>query len=62
MMIELCDENVDEHSIALWLRLFVWMVLSGLFLLCTSYGAAWFLEGHAGDVPTLGEYAWVEVI
>jgi len=61
-MIELCDENAKEHQVGTWLRLYVFIVLSGVFFPHTLYGAAWILLCYTDDVQGMGQYAWAEAI
>ena len=36
----LCKVKQDQHQVELWLKLFYWMVMSGLLFPRTPYGAA----------------------
>ncbi|KAJ8429867.1 hypothetical protein Cgig2_010647 [Carnegiea gigantea] len=59
---DLCNKNSEKASIRVWMQLFIWMVLSGLFFPRTPYSAAWSLKRYADDVQHLGEYTWSEAI
>ena len=59
---KLCEANKAEEQVGLWLQLFVWMVMSGLFFLRTPYRAAWGVEKYVEDVGGLGKYNWVEAV
>ena len=41
VMKKLCNANQGQHQVELWLKLFCWMVMSGLLFPHTPYGAAW---------------------
>jgi len=61
-MIELCDENVEEDQLAIWLKLHAVIVLSGVFFPHTPYEAAWTLLRYVDDVASMGQYAWEKAI
>jgi len=62
VMMELCEENAEEDRVGIWLRLYAFIVLSGVFFPRTPYGAAWSLLRYVDDVDGMGQYAWVEAI
>jgi len=62
VMRKLCEANRGEDQVGLWLQLFAWMVMSGLFFPRTPYGAAWGVEKYVHDVTGLGKYNWAEAV
>jgi len=54
-MRKLCEANRAHEQVRLWLQLFTWMVMSGLFFPGIPYGAAWGVEKYVQDVPGLRE-------
>ncbi|KAJ8426190.1 hypothetical protein Cgig2_010827 [Carnegiea gigantea] len=59
---DLCKENTEEDNIGLWMQLFVWMVLSGLFFSGTPYGGPRCMERYDSNVQHFREYAWAEIV
>ncbi|KAJ8425145.1 hypothetical protein Cgig2_032651 [Carnegiea gigantea] len=62
VMMELCDENAQEDRVGIWLRLYAFIVLSGVLFPRTPYGAAWSLLRYVDDVEGMGQYAWAEAV
>jgi len=62
VMMELCEENADEDRVGIWLRLYAFIVLSGVLFPRTPYGAAWSLLRYADDVEGMSQYAWADAI
>ncbi|KAJ8420167.1 hypothetical protein Cgig2_000257 [Carnegiea gigantea] len=62
VMMELCDENAQEDGVGIWLRLYTFIVLSGVLFPRTPYGAAWSLLRYVDDVEGMGQYAWAEAV
>jgi len=60
VMRKLCEANKAQEQVGLWLQLFTWMVMSGLFFPRTPYRATWGLENYLEDVAGLGKYNWAE--
>jgi len=61
-MSNLYDENAEKEWIEVGLRLFAWMILSGLFFPRTPYRVTWFLERYVTFVTPLNEFACLEAI
>jgi len=61
-MIYLCEKNTGEEQLELWLKLYTWLVLSGLLFPRAMYGAAWELQRYANDVHGMSHYAWAEAV
>ena len=59
---KLLDANKEPEKLGLWLRLYAWMVMSGVMFPKISYGAAWSAEKYMDDVHGMGEYDWVKVV
>ncbi|KAJ8430715.1 LOW QUALITY PROTEIN: hypothetical protein Cgig2_000280 [Carnegiea gigantea] len=62
VMMELCEENAEEDRVGIRLRLYAFIVLSGVFFPRTPYGAAWSLLYYVDDVDGMGQYVWAEAI
>ncbi|KAJ8420361.1 hypothetical protein Cgig2_023217 [Carnegiea gigantea] len=62
VMMELCEENAEADRVGIWLRLYAFIVVSGVFFPRTPYGAAWSLLHYVDDVDCIGQYAWAEAI
>ena len=62
VMIQLCDEHVQEEQVGIWLKLYAFIVLSGVLFPRTPYGATWSVLRYADDVAGMGQYAWAEAI
>ncbi|KAJ8425455.1 LOW QUALITY PROTEIN: hypothetical protein Cgig2_018853 [Carnegiea gigantea] len=62
VMMELCEENAEADRVGIWLRLYAFIVVSGVFFPRTPYGAAWSLLHYVDDVDCMGQYAWAEAI
>ncbi|KAJ8428199.1 LOW QUALITY PROTEIN: hypothetical protein Cgig2_031476 [Carnegiea gigantea] len=62
MMVYLCEKNVQEEQLELWLKLYTWLVLSGLLFPRTVHGAMWELQRYANDVHDMSRYAWTEAM
>ncbi|KAJ8438972.1 hypothetical protein Cgig2_018883 [Carnegiea gigantea] len=56
VMMELCEENAEADRVGIWLRLYAFIVLSGVFFPRTPYGAAWSLLHYVDDVDGMGQY------
>ncbi|KAJ8424554.1 LOW QUALITY PROTEIN: hypothetical protein Cgig2_013818 [Carnegiea gigantea] len=52
--------NYIKEKLGLWLRLYMWTVISELIFPRLPYGVAW--SQYAEDVQEMGEYAWAEVV
>ncbi|KAJ8430269.1 hypothetical protein Cgig2_030668 [Carnegiea gigantea] len=61
-IVYLCEQNAREEQLDLWLKLFTWLILSGLMFPCSVYGAAWELQRYANDVQGMSRYAWAEAV
>lgn len=61
-MAKLCEENNGDEQVGLWLRLYVFMVLSGVLFPRTPYEAAWSMLHYIEDVDGMASYAWVEAM
>ncbi|KAJ8435109.1 hypothetical protein Cgig2_001984 [Carnegiea gigantea] len=59
---ELCEENAEEDRVGIWLRLYAFIVLSGVLFPRMPYGAAWSLLRYVDDVDGMGQYAWADAI
>ncbi|KAJ8437695.1 hypothetical protein Cgig2_030717 [Carnegiea gigantea] len=55
-------ENAEEDRVGIWLRLYAFIVLSGVFFPRTPCKAAWSLLHYVDDVDSMGQYAWAEAI
>ena len=62
VMRKLCEANKAQEHVGLWLQLFAWMVMSGLFFPRTPYGAEWGVEKYVQDVGGLGKYNWTKAV
>ncbi|KAJ8440040.1 hypothetical protein Cgig2_020528 [Carnegiea gigantea] len=51
-----------EDRVGIWLRLYAFIVLSGVLFPRTPYGAAWSLLRYVDDVEGMGQYAWAEAV
>ncbi|KAJ8447213.1 LOW QUALITY PROTEIN: hypothetical protein Cgig2_030444 [Carnegiea gigantea] len=60
MMVYLCEKNAGEEQLELWLKLYTWLVLSGLLFPRAVYGATWELQWYVNDVHRMSRYAWAE--
>ncbi|KAJ8425564.1 hypothetical protein Cgig2_012307 [Carnegiea gigantea] len=47
---ELCEENAEEDWVGIWLKLYAFIMLSGVFFSRTPYRAAWSLLHYVDDV------------
>ena len=61
-MAKLCEENNGDEQVGLWLRLYMFMVLSGVLFPRTPYRAAWSMLHYVEDVDGMAGYAWAEVM
>ena len=61
-MVNLCERYGAEEEVELWLKMYAWFVLSGVFFPRGVYVAAWELERYANDVGGMSKYAWAEAI
>ncbi|KAJ8427742.1 hypothetical protein Cgig2_021069 [Carnegiea gigantea] len=59
---ELCEENNEDEQVGLWLRLYVFMVLSGVLFPRTLYEAAWSMLHYVDDVTGMADYARAEAV
>jgi len=57
VMIQLCDEHVQEEQVGIWLKLYAFIVLNGVLFPRTPYGAIWSVLCYADDVVGMGQYA-----
>jgi len=62
MMIQLCDEHAEEDPLGIWLKLYAFIVLSGVFSPRTPYGATWSVMCCIDDVVGMDQYAWAKAI
>ena len=46
----------------IWLKLYAFIILSGVLFPRTPYGAAWSFLRYTDDVAGMCQYAWAEVI
>jgi len=44
------------------MKIYAFMVLSGVLFPCKPYGATWNLLQYVEDIDTMGEYAWAEAV
>jgi len=61
-MAKLCEKNNGDKEVGLWLRLYVFMVLSGVLFPRTSYRAVWSMLHYVEDVDEMAGYAWAEAV
>ncbi|KAJ8431549.1 hypothetical protein Cgig2_029578 [Carnegiea gigantea] len=61
-MAKLCEENNRDEQVGLWLRLYVFMVLSGVLFPRTPYGATGSMLHYVEDVDGMAGYAWAEAV
>ena len=61
-MVYQCERFAGEEHLPLWLKMYTWFVLSGVFFPRGVYVAAWELERYANDVAGMSQYAWAEAI
>ena len=61
-MVYLLERNAGEEQLELWLKLYAWLVLSGLLFPREVYGAVWELQRYGNDVHGMSCYAWVETV
>jgi len=61
-MVQLCEQNDGEEQLQLWLKLYTWVVMSGILFPRGVYVAAWELERYADDVQGMAQYAWAEAV
>ena len=54
VMMELYEENAEEDRVRIWLRLYAFIVLSGVLFPRTLYEAAWSLLHYMDDVDGMG--------
>ncbi|KAJ8419896.1 hypothetical protein Cgig2_016343 [Carnegiea gigantea] len=57
VMVYLCEKNAREEQLEFWLKLYTWLVLSGLWFPRAVYGAAWELQRYVNDVQGMSRYA-----
>ena len=62
VMIQLCDEHVQEEQVGIWLKQYAFIVLSWVLFSRTPYGATWSVLRYTDDVAAMGQYAWAEAI
>ncbi|KAJ8428809.1 hypothetical protein Cgig2_028014 [Carnegiea gigantea] len=62
VMMELCEENAQEDRVGIWLRLYAFIVLSGVLFPRSPYGGAWSLLRYVDDVEGIGQYAWADAV
>ncbi|KAJ8425180.1 hypothetical protein Cgig2_010789 [Carnegiea gigantea] len=62
VMMELCEENAEEDRVGIWLKLYAFIVLSGVLFPRMPYGVAWSLHRYVDDVEGMGQYAWADAI
>ncbi|KAJ8445813.1 hypothetical protein Cgig2_027894 [Carnegiea gigantea] len=56
IMVYLCKRHAGEEKLQLWLKLYTWLVLSGLFFRHSTYGVAWEMELYANDVEGMSQH------
>ncbi|KAJ8423069.1 hypothetical protein Cgig2_009338 [Carnegiea gigantea] len=61
-MASLAQEFNGEDQVGIFLRLYSWLVLSGVLFPWSLYGANWHMLGYADAPETLGQYAWAEAV
>jgi len=61
-MVALCEEYSSDDGVGVWMKIYAFMVLSGVLFPCTPYGAEWNLLQYVEDIDTMGEYAWAEAV
>jgi len=61
-MVQLCEENNRDEQVGLWLRLYVFMVLSGVLFPRMLYEAAWSVLHYVNDVDETADYERAEAV
>ena len=61
-MVYLCEKNAQEEQLELWLKLYTWLVLSGLLFPRAMYGAARELQQYENDMYEMSHYAWTKAV
>ena len=61
-MVALCEECSADDRVGVWMKIYAFMVLSGVLFPRTPYGAAWNLLQYVEDIDRMGEYAWAEAV
>ena len=61
-MASLVQEFNGEDQVGIFLRLYSWLVLSGVLFPRSPYGANWHMLGYTDVSEPLGQYAWAEVV
>jgi len=61
-MVYLCEQFAGKEYLLVWLKMYTWFVLSGVFFPRGVYAAAWELERYTNDVARMSQFAWVEAI
>ena len=61
-MVYLCEHYSGADQLELWMKMYAWFVLSGVFFPQGVYGAASELERYANDVGGMSNYAWAKAI
>ncbi|KAJ8451316.1 hypothetical protein Cgig2_014088 [Carnegiea gigantea] len=55
-MVALYEENNDDDRVGLWVRIYAFMIMSGVLFPHTPYGAAWGMLQYIEDIDRMGEY------
>jgi len=61
-MVLLCEEYSADDQVGVWIKMYAFMVFSGVLFPRTPYGAAWNVLQYVEEIDTSGEYAWAEAM
>lgn len=61
-MVALCAENNREDRVRLWVRIYMFFILSGVLFPRTPYGASWGMLYYVEDIEGMGQYNWAEAV
>jgi len=61
-MVSLCEEHSADDQVGVWMKMYAFLVFSGVLFPRTPYGAAWNLLQYVEDIDGSGEYAWAEAV
>jgi len=58
----LCDENNGDDHVLMWLKIYAFMVLSGVFFPRMPYGATWGMLYYTENIQQMGQYTWAVAV
>ncbi|KAJ8420616.1 hypothetical protein Cgig2_023143 [Carnegiea gigantea] len=61
-MVALYEGNSKDDQVRLWVRIYAFMILSGVLFPRTLYGAAWSMMQYVEDIEGMGQYNWAEAV